>query len=83
MIRLGVQVHNGVPFLVGRAEDFAEVWGIIMGIIAHQAAKGRLADGAAAISASNEHTFGIHLPRTSIIELISINDVIAMETAED
>jgi len=83
MIRLGVQVHQGVPFLVGRAEEFGEVWGIIMGMIAHQAAKGRLADGAEVLAASNDATFGIHFPRTSIIELISINDVIAMETAED
>jgi hypothetical protein len=83
MIRLGVQVHQGVPFLVGRAEEFGEVWGIIAGMIAHQAAKGRLADGAMVIAATNNDTFGVHLPRKSIPDLISITSLIAMTTGED
>jgi hypothetical protein len=62
MIRLGVQVHNGVPFLVGRAEDFAEVWGMVTGGIGKCSAFGGMTEGAKALGACNDCSFGIWLP---------------------
>jgi hypothetical protein len=61
MIRLGVQVHNGVPFLVGRVDDFAEVWGMVCGMFANRVAIGHAEEGPGILAASNGESFGIHM----------------------